>query len=66
MGRPDPVPLPVRPTTIEAAEVRPEDHIVIVGSGAGGGVAAHVLAQSGASVLILERGTWWSTGMRPG
>jgi choline dehydrogenase-like flavoprotein len=30
--------------------------IVIIGSGAGGGTAAHALASTGASILVLERG----------
>jgi choline dehydrogenase-like flavoprotein len=32
--------------------------IVIVGTGAGGGTLARKLAQSGASILLLERGDW--------
>jgi choline dehydrogenase-like flavoprotein len=36
--------------------------VVIVGSGAGGGMAAYALARSGARVLMLEAGPqWWST-----
>ena len=32
--------------------------VIIVGTGAGGGTLAHVLAPSGKRILMLERGTW--------
>jgi choline dehydrogenase-like flavoprotein len=32
--------------------------VIIVGSGAGGGILARWLAPSGKSMLILERGDW--------
>ena len=35
---------------------------VIVGAGAGGGVAAKELASAGLSVVLLERGKWYSAG----
>ncbi len=34
---------------------------IIVGSGAGGGMAAYVLTQAGAKCLILEAGDWYDT-----
>ena len=33
---------------------------VIVGSGAGGGVVAKELAEAGLSVVLLERGKWYT------
>jgi choline dehydrogenase-like flavoprotein len=38
---------------------RLEYDVIIVGSGAGGGIAAHVLTGAGANVLMLEAGGWW-------
>ena len=39
---------------------------VVVGAGAGGGVAACVLAEAGLRVLLIERGRWLSPGdLRP-
>ena len=34
---------------------------IIVGSGAGGGMAAYVLTKAGAKVLMLEAGNWYDT-----
>ncbi|HEX9699609.1 MAG TPA: GMC family oxidoreductase [Acidobacteriota bacterium] len=40
----------------------PQVHdVVIVGSGAGGGMAAHELTAAGANVLMLEAGPMWDT-----
>jgi len=42
------------------AKANPKTYdVVIVGSGAGGGVAAHVLALSGAKICMLEAGDWY-------
>ena len=37
-------------------------NVVIVGAGAGGGVVAKELSEAGLSVVLLERGRWYTFG----
>jgi long-chain-alcohol oxidase len=59
LGRlPDAPRKPLRPTAIER-DTELECDVVIVGSGAGGGVAAGVLAGAGLGVIVVEGGDYY-------
>ena len=59
IGKPSPEPKVLQPFVPEGDEVTLEADAVIVGSGAGGGVIAGVLAQSGMKVVVLEAGGYY-------
>src|SRR5580692_6594335 len=66
-GRPDAFPdesLPAGSVVdgeLLAGDVEDTFDYVVIGSGAAGAVAAHVLAKSGASVALVEEGPWVRT-----
>lgn len=61
-----PDPDPAAPAAIGWEQISDRYDAVLVGSGAGGGVAACVLAEAGARVLLVERGRWLTArGLAP-
>jgi choline dehydrogenase-like flavoprotein len=55
---PQPQPGPASLVTHALGEVADAYDVIVVGAGAGGGVAACVLAEAGARVLLVDRGRW--------
>jgi choline dehydrogenase-like flavoprotein len=54
-----PVPVPeALPAVVSPAGLAPRYDAIVIGSGAGGGVAAAGLAESGRTVLVVEAGSW--------
>lgn len=52
---------PIRDAVIRLTEfsrLRDSYDVLVIGAGAGGGVAARVLTEAGATVLLVDRGSW--------
>lgn len=57
-----PVPVPTaQPVMVRPSELAERYDAIVIGSGAGGGVAACGLAESGRRVLVVEAGSWPGT-----
>jgi choline dehydrogenase-like flavoprotein len=65
LGRGSAVTTVAAPRTVPLPQLRGRYDAVVVGTGAGGSVAAFVLATRGLSVLMVERGTWVGAGDLP-
>src|SRR3954471_22880401 len=59
IGAPSSEPKPIQPLVPEGDETTLEADVVVVGSGAGGGVIAGTLAQAGLKVIVLEMGGYF-------
>jgi choline dehydrogenase-like flavoprotein len=59
IGVPQPAAKPIEPLVPEGDELELEADVVIVGSGAGGGVIAGTLANQGLKVVVLEMGGYY-------
>ncbi|HEY8168577.1 MAG TPA: GMC family oxidoreductase N-terminal domain-containing protein [Candidatus Limnocylindrales bacterium] len=67
---PTPEPSPVRPLAVERSPgpggpLELDADVVVVGSGAGGGLVAARLAAAGRSVLVVEAGSAWPEAIMP-
>src|SRR3954452_5931901 len=62
IGVPRSAPKPIEPLVPDGDELELEADVVIVGSGAGGGVIAGTLAQQGLKVVVLEAAGYFNEG----